>query len=476
MREGERCGAGTTDQRPAVADQATTFDGAHRVGWLSYMESNLDVAQRTQRRVIRRLIPYLMLVYLLAYVDRANLSVAKLQMQGELGFDDSVIGFGAGIFFFGYLFLEIPGTLIVERWSARRWIARIMISWGLIAALTGFIGTRFFGHLPLLSQFYGMRFLLGAAEAGFFPGVIVYFSHWFRFEDRSRAKAFFMVTQPLSMLLGVPLSRWIMSLVHWGGLSGWRWLFVLEGLPSVVMGVVTLFYLTDRPEDARWLPDDEKQWLMDQLKREEREKIAAGRVRISSALRQPQTLLLILIYFLIVAANQGFVFFYPSIVEALTGLAPEHRTLVMTLPYLFGVFGILLFGLSAYRRKEHRWHTALPMLINGMSLVLAVQLQNHVLLAIALFCLVGTTLLAYLRLFGHGPRPSWGNLRRLLPSVRLIPWAIWEGLQVPISLGICAPEPGIFRPGFGGWRPVRWRRVCWRWLFAFRGERLTGTA
>ena len=411
------------------------------------MDSNLDVAHRTQRRVIRRLIPYLMLVYLLAYVDRANLSVAKLQMQGELGFDDSTIGFGAGIFFFGYLFLEIPGTLIVERWSARRWIARIMVTWGLIAALTGFLGTPLFGHIPLKAQFYGMRFLLGAAEAGFFPGVIVYFSHWFRFEDRTRAKAFFMVTQPLSLLVGVPLSRWIMDSVHWSGLSGWRWLFILEGLPSVLMGVVTLFYLTDKPESARWLPEDEKAWLVGVLQHERQEKIAAGRVRISSALRQPQTLILIVVYFLIVAANQGFVFFYPSIVEAIPGLASQYRTFAMTIPYLFGVFGILLFGLSAYRRKEQRWHTALPMLINAVCLVLAVQFHSSFLLTIVLFCLVGATLQAYLPAFWTWPTAYLGQSAAAVAIGTINSVGNLGGFAGPYFFGSLRTATGSFQVG-----------------------------
>ena len=169
-----------------------------------------------------------------------------------MGFTDEIIGFGAGIFFIGYFLLEIPGSLIVERWSARRWLARIMITWGVMATLCGFAGL-----LPVpigvRAQFYWLRFLLGAAEAGFFPGVVVYLSHWFRLEDRSRAKAWFMIAQPLSIVIGLPLSRWILETVHWHGLDGWRWVFILEGMPPILLGFVTLRYLTDRPEQAKWL-------------------------------------------------------------------------------------------------------------------------------------------------------------------------------------------------------------------------------
>ncbi len=232
------------------------------------MTADEPLSLRTRKRVTARLIPYLMFIYLLAYLDRANVGVAKLQMQSALGFSDTVIGFGAGIFFLGYLLLDLPGSLIVERWSARLWIARIMVSWGLIAALMGFLGTPLFGSIALDKQFYGLRLMLGIAEAGFFPGVIVYLSHWFRVEDRARAKAYFMVTQPLAVALGIPVSRWILDNIHWAGLAGWRWVFILEGVTPLAMGLVTLFYLTDRPQEARWLPKDEKAWLMGELKAE----------------------------------------------------------------------------------------------------------------------------------------------------------------------------------------------------------------
>ena len=174
--------------------------------------------------------PFLIVAYLTAYLDRANVGIAKLQMQGALHLTDEMIGFGAGVFFIGYFLLELPGTLIVERWSARRWLARIMITWGAVATLSGFAGMFPLGF-SVRHQFYCFRFLLGAAEAGFFPGVVVYLSHWFRQEDRSRAKAWFMISQPLSIVIGLPVSRWILETVHWHGLAGWRWVFILEGIP-----------------------------------------------------------------------------------------------------------------------------------------------------------------------------------------------------------------------------------------------------
>jgi MFS transporter, ACS family, tartrate transporter len=354
---------------------------------------------RTRKHVTRRLMPFLMFVYLLAYLDRANIGVAKLRMQEDLHFTDAIIGFGAGIFFLGYLLLDIPGSLIVERWSARKWIARIMITWGLVAALMGFVGMPLFRNVPLTTQFYGLRLALGIAEAGFFPGVIVYLSHWYRAEDRTRAKAWFMVTQPLAIAFGVPLSRWILETVSWGGLAGWRWVFILEGFAPFLMGFVTLWFLTDRPHQAAWLPDDEKRWLQSELVAEAAQKTADHRVSILDALRYPQTFLLIGIFFLIVTGNQALIFFLPSITENMKGMPVEIRTLAAGAPYACSAMGILLNGFWAHRTGALRWHTAVPMLATAVSLSLAVAAGDRVWLTVLFFCLAGFTSQAYLPAF-----------------------------------------------------------------------------
>src|SRR2546428_458977 len=206
------------------------------------------VADRARRRIMLRIMPYVFLLYIIAFLDRVNVGYAFLSMKGDLGFADDVLGLGAGIFFIGYFLLEIPGSILVERWSARGWIARIMISWGIVAILMGFIQSK--------SQFYSARFVLGAAEAGFFPGIIVYFSHWFRYEDRAKAVALFMAAIPISNIIGAPVSGLILG-VHWFGMEGWRWLFIIEAAPAIIFGVVTLFYLTDWPRKADWLAGDE---------------------------------------------------------------------------------------------------------------------------------------------------------------------------------------------------------------------------
>ena len=373
------------------------------------VSATVDVGERARRRVTRRLLPFLLALYLLAFIDRSNLSVAKLQMQGDLNFTDEIVGFGAGIFFFGYLLLEAPGALIVERWSARKWLARIMISWGLVASCTGLLGSPLFGSLSVQHQFYGLRFLLGLSEAGFFPGVIVYLSHWFRSEDRARAKAYFMISQPIAIMLGLPLSRWILESAHWLGLHGWRWVFILEGFPSVIMGIVALFYLTDRPRDARWLPEDERSWLIAQLQRETDERVAAGRFRVLDAFRQPQILLMTAAFFLIVTGNQALIFFLPSITDNMKSMPVAMRTAVTMLPYLCGVAGILVNGYSSDRTGERRWHIAAPMWINGFALAMAILSGDHVALALSFYCLSGAAAQAYMPVFWTLPTAFLGK-------------------------------------------------------------------
>src|SRR5215471_16633535 len=246
-------------------DSVTVPDSAVNAPPQRDLSSSADsaVAMRARRRIAKRLLPFLFLLYVIAFIDRMNVGAAALQMPRDLGFSEGVIGFGAGIFFLGYFLLEIPGALIVERWGARRWIARIMITWGLITILMAFIHTE--------RQFYLVRFFVGAAEAGFFPGVIVYLTHWFRYQDRAKAVAFFYAAMPLSFVIGSPLAGWLMGM-SWWGVRGWRWLFIVEGIPAILFGVITIFYLTDWPHEARWLRQDERDWITGQLEREKQRK------------------------------------------------------------------------------------------------------------------------------------------------------------------------------------------------------------
>src|SRR6266849_5157706 len=231
---------------------------AHGSAALAAAESN-DVGQRARRRIAYRLLPFVFLMYVVNYIDRVNVSFANLRMSADLGFSDRVYGLGVGMFYLTYVLLEIPGAIIVERWSARKWVARIMISWGVITILTAFVHTA--------GQFYAARFFLGLAEASFFPGMIVYLTHWFSSRDRGRAIACLYTAVPTASLVGSPLAGWLLG-VRWQLLAGWRWLFILEGIPAIVLGIITIFYLTDWPSQGRWLAPDERDWLVHELQAE----------------------------------------------------------------------------------------------------------------------------------------------------------------------------------------------------------------
>jgi len=336
---------------------------------------------------MRRIMPYLFLLFIIAYLDRVNVGYAALQMKGDLGFTNDILGFGAGIFFIGYFLLEIPGSILVEKWSARGWIARIMISWGIVAILMGFMHTK--------TQFYVLRFLLGAAEAGFFPGMIVYISHWFRYEDRAKAVALFMAALPISNMIGSPVSGLLLG-VSWLGLAGWRWLFIIEGAPAIVFGVVTIFYLTDRPHQAKWLADDERQWITAALKQEQQAKQLAHSYRILEAIGHREVIRLTLGYFFMVTSLYGFSFWLPTIIKKLSGSSNLVVTLISALPYCVALLAILFVGWSSDKTRERRWHTALPMIAAGIGLILSVAARDQTVLAVATFCLAAAGIYGFL--------------------------------------------------------------------------------
>lgn len=407
---------------------------------------SLSVAERAHQRITWRLMPFLLLLYFLAYIDRTNVGVAALDMkkslgEGGLGFDDAIIGIGAGIFFIGYFLLEIPGTLIVEKWSASKWIARIMITWGIVASLMGLIGTPYLEFLcavdwcavfrPVTSvlgaitalmgvhppemqncscevkQFYFLRFLLGIAEAGFFPGIIVYLSHWFRYSDRAKAKSQFMIGLPVATILGLPVSQWIMHKIEWSGTAGWRWVYIIEGIPSVIFGVVTLFYLTDRPEHAKWLPEDEKKWIMEELARERREKQSAQHVsfwqEVLHALRKKETILLSAIYLSVVIGYYGLTFFIPSITARMQGRSTVEQTIIAMLPYFCGLITMLWNARHSDQTGERRLHTVWPLLLGAVAMGIASFATENLVVTIICLCLVGIGVHAYLPVFWTWP-------------------------------------------------------------------------
>jgi MFS transporter, ACS family, tartrate transporter len=329
------------------------------VNRLRHAETTAPVAKRALRRVSRRILPFLSVLYIISFIDRANVSFAKLAMSADLGFSEQVFGFAAGIFFVGYLLLEIPGAIIVERWSARVWLSRILISWGLCATLIGFVQSK--------SQFYWMRFALGLAEAGFFPGVIVYLSHWFPRAERARALAGFVLAVPISFIIGAPLSAACLS-IHWLGLPGWRWIFILQGIPAVLAGIVALFYFTDHPAGARWLEPDERQWLEEKLQGERAPRVKLQFREMLAAMLAPRTLQFAISLFLTVMATYGFIFWLPATIHSRSNLTVIQSTLLSGIPFAFAAVFVWLAGRSSDKTGERRWHSAVPLILAGIGL------------------------------------------------------------------------------------------------------------
>ena len=352
----------------------------------------------------------LFICYIIAYIDRNNVAIAKLTMEEDMpAFDAKVFGFGGGIFFLGYFLLEIPGSLIVERWSARKWICRIMVTWGIMAAMTAFVTTPF--------QFYTVRFLLGVAEAGFFPGVIVYLSHWFTQKDRARAISYFLVASPIAMIIGPAVSQFFIeygrTVVVDGmsvtnptifGLKGWQFIYILWGIPAVLFGIYVLFGLTDKPRQATWLTQEERDELELELDREKAMHKATAHMTVAQALSSPGVLLLSLAYFGIVTANYGVELFLPSVIKAwYPELKPSTITQLTMIPSLLVIPGQLFIGWSSDRFQERRWHSVVPVLIGAIFLVLAAATQGHLWLTLLCFTVAAAGMKSYMPAFWSLP-------------------------------------------------------------------------
>lgn len=353
-----------------------------------------DVGRRARRRIAFRLLPFVFLMYVVCYVDRVNVSFANLRMSADLGFSDRVYGLGVGIFFVGYVLFEVPGALIVERWSARKWLARIMITWGLVTILTGFVHTA--------GQFCAARFLVGVAEASFFPGIIVYLTHWFRLSDRAKAIGFFYTGVPAASVAGSLVAGWLLG-INWLGLTGWRWLFVMEGIPPIILGLVAIFYLTDRPHQARWLPQDERNWITAELEAETRAKKEIRDFTVWQAFRDTRVLLLILAWFLALCGSQGSIFWIPTFIKRLSGLPNSTVALLVALPGLTGIAGMLLNGWHSDRTGDRRWHTAIPLFGAGVLYLLLLSAGSNFPLAMALFVVAGGLFYAFYPVFWSMP-------------------------------------------------------------------------
>ena len=323
--------------------------------------------QRTIARVSARLIPFLILCFFVAYLDRVNVGFAALTMNKDLGLSASAFGFGAGIFFLAYFLFEVPSNLFLERVGARKWLARIVFTWGVISRATAFVVGE--------KSFYAVRVLLGVAEAGFFPGIIFYLTLWFPAVYRARIIGSFMAAIPLSTVIGAPVSGLLLGLDGFFGLKGWQWLFLLEAAPALILSVVVFFYLTDRPADATWLKPDERAWLVARLQQERTRRETARRYSVAQALLNPKVLALGLVYFGAVATNYGLSFFLPQIVKAF-GVSNFQAGLVTALPYVVGVFSTVLWGRHSDRTLERRFHLAFPLLVASSGIAISTAISD----------------------------------------------------------------------------------------------------
>jgi MFS transporter, ACS family, tartrate transporter len=385
------------------------------------------LAVRTRRHITRRLAPFLFLLYVLNYLDRVNISYAALQMTGDLRFSNAVFGFGAGIFFIGYFLLQIPGTMLIELWSARKFIGVSLIVWGALATLTGLITNA--------QQFYWIRFFLGATEAGFFPGVIVYLTHWYRYEDRSKAVALFMIAIPVSNLVGSVIAAFLMR-IHWLGYAGWRWLLILEGLPAVIAGLVTFVYLSDWPKDAQWLPEDERRWITAELSREIENKKRIKTPSAWQAISDPKVILFAVVYFCYITNSIGLSVWLPKIVQKISGLPTFQVTLISGIPWLAAVPAMLISAWHSDKTGERRWHAAIPILLVGVALAMSQWAGNHLVLAMAAFSLATMALYAF-------PPPFWA-----LPTLFLSGTAAAASIALINSIGNLGGFVGPYVIGF----------------------------
>lgn len=323
----------------------------------------LDLEKRTLRKVWLRIVPFIMLLYFIAYIDRVNIGFAALQMKGDLGFSASMLGFGAGIFFWGYFIFEVPSNIILHKVGARIWIARVMLTWGIISGAMAFVTGP--------TSFYVMRFLLGAAEAGFFPGIILYLSYWFPARHRAGVTAFFMAAAPISTALGSPVSAALLQMNGIGGLRGWQWLFILEAVPALILAVVVFFYMTDKPEKATWLKDDERRWLVNAMDEEVAKKRSSGaRHGIISGLANPRVLALSLIYFGTSAGLYTLGIWAPQIIKQL-GVSSMTVGLLNAIPPIVSVVAMVLWSRHSDRTNERTWHVILACLAAAIGLVVA---------------------------------------------------------------------------------------------------------
>lgn len=336
------------------------------------MNNNKTVdEQAIVRKVTLRIIPFMFLLYIVSYLDRANIGYAALEMNKELALTSEAFGFISGIFFIGYFLFEVPSNVMLNKYGARVWIARILVTWGAIAAATAFAQTA--------NQLYVLRFLLGVAEAGFFPGVIVYLTYWFRSKELATTVALFTAAIPVSYIIGAPLSTWIMDNIKWLDWSGWRWMLFLEGVPAVFLGIACFLFLTDKPEQAKWLTQQEKDWLLAELERDRQSRKNVKRLGVFKTMVNKKVLYLAFIYFVYQCGSLGVGYWMPQIIKGFSSdLTHTQIGLIAMLPYIVATAAMIIWSRSSDRRNERKMHSAIPLAVAALGLIGAGMLPSAV--------------------------------------------------------------------------------------------------
>jgi D-galactonate transporter len=384
------------------------------------------VRSNAYRKTAWRLMPFLMLCYLCAYLDRVNVGFAKLQMMNDLALSETVYGLGAGMFFIGYFLCEVPSNIILHRVGARIWIARIMITWGIISALFAFVETAW--------QFYILRFLLGVAEAGLAPGLLLYLTYWFPSYRRAKMTVLWFIAIPLSGMIGGPLSGWIMN--HFAGFqgwTGWQWMFVIEAIPTVVVGLMVLGYLKDGVHQASWLDDEEKALITRELEEDNQQKVTHASP--AAFIRDRRLWLLAAIYFCVVMGQYAITFWLPTLVRNAGVSDPLNIGLLTSLPYMCAIVAMLLAGRSGDKHRERRWHLIVPMLLGALGLTLAAALGGNVVLSILSLCLAASGILSASSMFWMLPTTLLGGVSAAAGIAAVNSFANLAGFCSPYLIG-----------------------------------------
>ena len=395
----------------------------------------------TLRKLRTRIIPFVFVLFVIAFVDRINIGFAALTMNKELAVTSEQYGFVSGIFFLSYFVFEIPSNLLLHKLGARVWIARILISWGIIAMLTGFVRTT--AHL------YVLRFLLGVAEAGFFPGIMLYLTYWFRQRQLAQAMALFLTGNPVASVVGAPLSGVILDHFHWLGLSSWRWLLILEGIPAILGGVLTYFLLPSRPEEAKFLTSEEKEWIKTELAREERQKLATRQISVGQALLHGRVWHLSAIAFMALVSMYSMTFWMPQLVKSISSQYSNTMVgLLVMIPYAVALIIMILVSASSDRTLERRYHAAIPAIIGALALMfLGATTASSAFISVMLWCLVALGIYSSFAPFWAVPNEFLTGFSAAAGIALINSTANLGGFVGPYVMGAINKRTGSFRGG-----------------------------